>query len=68
MLYGLPEDYWATYVAQLLAVDRQEVRAAAQHYLDPQSMTVLVVGDRAAIEERLRGLEIPVRLLTEETA
>lgn len=68
VLYGLPEDYWATYVPQLLAVDRQEVRAAAQRYLDPQSMTVLVVGDRAAIEERLRGLEIPVRLLTEEAA
>ena len=68
VLYGLPEDYWATYVPRLLAVDRQDVQAAAQRYLDPRSMTVVVVGDRAAVEERLRGLEIPVRVLTEQTA
>ena len=66
VLYGLPEDYWVTYVPRLMTVDPVDVQAAAQRYLDPRRMTVMVVGDRAVIEEQLGGLGIPVRVLKEQ--
>jgi zinc protease len=65
-LYDLPDDYWVRYVPQLLAVDAAQVREAARRHLDPRRMTVVVVGDRAAIERPMRALGLPVVVLEEE--
>jgi zinc protease len=67
-LYDLPDDYWASYVPRLLAVDAAQVHAAARRHLDPSRMTVVVVGDRSVIERPLRALGMPVEVLPEETS
>jgi len=62
-LYHLPDDYWAGYVRRLMAVDAPRVREAARRYLDPRRMTVVVVGDRAAVERPLRGLGMALEVM-----
>jgi zinc protease len=62
-LYELPDDYWARYVPRLLAVDAAQVREAARRHIDPRRMTVVVVGDRAAVEGPLRALGMPVEVV-----
>ena len=62
-LYHLPDDYWAGYVRRLMAVDAARVREAARRYLDPRRMTVVVVGDRAAVERPLRGLGMALEVM-----
>lgn len=66
-LYDLPDDYWSTYVERLMAVDADDVRRAARIHLDPGRMTVVVVGDRAAIEGPLSAMGMPVEILPAES-
>jgi len=55
-LYGLGEDYLARFIERVRAVTAEEVLRAARSYLDPDHMALVVVGDRARIEEPLRAL------------
>jgi zinc protease len=41
----LPEDYLQTYLDDVRKVSREDVLRVAQEYLDPQGLTLLVVGD-----------------------
>jgi predicted Zn-dependent peptidase len=52
-LHGLPDDYHANYVRQIHAVTPAEVQRIAQTHLDPAAMVIVIVGDRATIEEQL---------------
>jgi predicted Zn-dependent peptidase len=63
-LYGLPDTYFAEFVPKVHAVTTDEVVAAAARYLDPSTLTTLVVGDLTAIAESLPrlGLGEPVIL------
>lgn len=56
-LYGLPDDYFDHYLDGVRAVTLDDVRRAANHYIDPSHMAILVVGDRKAIEPSLRALD-----------
>ena len=56
VLYGLPDDYFTTYQANLEAVSLEQVHEAAKTHLHPDTMTMLVVGDRAAIASSLDEL------------
>jgi zinc protease len=63
VVYGLPDDFYATFVPKALAISPPEVSRAGKA-VDPASAVVVVVGDRKAIEPRLRALgagEIVVR-------
>jgi predicted Zn-dependent peptidase len=51
-LYDLPDDYFTTFVPKVLAVDEAAATAAAQRYLDPSRLSVVIVGDR----DRAAGL------------
>jgi zinc protease len=53
-LHGLPEDYLTTYVKRVLAVTPEDVQRAAARYLDDPRMTIVIVGDRKAIEDQLK--------------
>lgn len=53
--YGLPADYFNRYVDNVLAVTRADVERVARQYLDPDNVTIFVVGDRAAIEAQVRA-------------
>jgi zinc protease len=56
--YGLPDDYFNTYVRRIRAVTAEEVLRAARKYLDLDHLAIIVVGDRAKIEKSLRALPI----------
>jgi zinc protease len=56
VLYGLPDDYFNNYAAHVQAVALADVTRAANRYLDPSRMAILVVGDRKVIEPGLRSL------------
>jgi zinc protease len=56
VLYDLPNDYFTTYRDKVEAVTPADVQRVAKKYLDPSRMTILVVGDRAAIESGIKSL------------
>jgi zinc protease len=49
-LHGLPDDYLKTYVRRLYAVTPQDVVRIAQKYIQDDRATIVVVGDRKAIQ------------------
>ncbi len=51
--YGLGDRYLAGYVKNILQVTPDEVRGIAQTYLDPNRMTITVVGDKKVVEPQL---------------
>lgn len=59
-LQGLGDDYLSGYVRRVLAVPPSEVRRIANSVLTPDRMTLVVVGDKAAIADQLAPYERPV--------
>jgi zinc protease len=65
--YGLPDDYFNTYVGRILAVTKQDVERVAKKYIDPTKIAIIVCGDRAQIETGVRALNLgPMNVLTVE--
>lgn len=65
--YGLPDTYFNNYVNAILGVTKEQALGAAQKYIDPEKVAIVVVGDRAKIEAGIRALNLgPVNLLTIE--
>jgi zinc protease len=56
VLYGLPDDYFDTYIQNVEKVTAQDVRRVAEQHLSPDNMIVVVVGDVAAIRSGLKKL------------
>jgi zinc protease len=50
---GLGNSYLADYVKHVLAVTPAEVQRAAQTYLKPERMTLVVVGDKKTVDSQL---------------
>ncbi len=48
-LYGLPDDYLETYRANIDAVTAEEVIKAAQRYVRPEEVAIVIVGDAAEL-------------------
>ena len=55
-LYDLPADHYATYLKRLDSVSIEGVQAAAKRLLKPDNTTVLVVGDKAQVANKLAPL------------
>jgi len=55
-LQGLPADYLSHWVANVYRVTPDEVSDAARKWIDPQRMTVVVVGDLPRVEAGVRAL------------
>jgi predicted Zn-dependent peptidase len=51
--YGLPKDYYATYLEQLDRVTKADVLAMAQKYVHPENAHIIVVGNQDAVSEKL---------------
>ncbi len=47
--FGLPLDYYATYIPKVQAVTVKAAAAAAKKYLKPKELRILVVGDAKAV-------------------
>jgi len=63
LLYGLPLDYYASYIPRIGAVTAEDVQRVARQYLDPDHLAIVVVGDRSRIASGLDALhEGPVVL------
>jgi len=62
--FGLPLDYFNTFTRNVLAVTRADVERVAREYIDPDNVTITIVGDRAVIEPQLRELGIPIEFLS----
>jgi zinc protease len=63
-IYGLPDEYWQRYRAQIEAVDARQAQQAAAELIRPDEMLVLAVGDAAAIREGVEALGIgPVQVV-----
>ncbi|MCU0623532.1 MAG: insulinase family protein [Gemmatimonadaceae bacterium] len=54
-VYGLPRDYWNRYTANVGAVRGTDVQRVARTYIDPERLTIVIVGDRASLEPALRA-------------
>ena len=66
-VYDLPPEYFNNYVERVLAVTQEDVLRVARHYIDPERIKIIVVGDRESIEADVRALELGrVRNLTVE--
>ncbi|MDH4069457.1 MAG: insulinase family protein [Ignavibacteria bacterium] len=56
VLYGLPDDYFATYVQNFQKVSIADVRRVAERYLHPAEMNIVIVGDVAEVRDGLGSL------------
>lgn len=59
-LYGLPEDYFDKYRENIANVTKDDITRAAQKYLDPDKLLIVVVGNATQIREPLGTLGLPV--------
>jgi zinc protease len=58
-LQGLPDAYLTDYVKRVLAVTPEQVRTMAQKYLQPDQMTIVVVGDKKTVAPQVKPYESP---------
>ena len=64
IVHDLPDDYYATYVDRVLAVTAADTERAARKYIQPERLAVVIVGDRQAIEPKVKALALgPVQAL-----
>lgn len=52
--YGLPQDYYRTYLERLSKITAEEVQAAAKKYLLPENAHIVVVGSQDDVAEKLK--------------
>jgi predicted Zn-dependent peptidase len=57
---GRPDDYYETLASTYRQLGTPTIEQAARTYLQPNGMTIVIVGDRKAIEPQLKGLSLPV--------
>ena len=62
--YGLSHEYLSTYPAKIDAVTLADVQRVANERLNKEGLTLLVVGDRAAIEAELKDIGPEVVVIT----
>jgi len=56
LAYGIPLDFYSTAVERYGAVTQADVQRVARQYVDPNRLTIVIVGDRKVIEPGLRAL------------
>ncbi len=57
-LHALPENYLSAYVQKVIAVTPQDVQRIARTYIDPEKMTVVIVGDKEKIDGQIKPYKI----------
>jgi predicted Zn-dependent peptidase len=55
---SLPDDYYQQYGSRIAAITRDDVLGVARRYIDLDHLTIVIVGDRAAIEAPLKAVGI----------
>lgn len=62
---GLPETYYQDYAAKINAVTAADLERVAKKYIDMNRLNIIIVGDRAKIEEPLRRTGIAPIIVTD---
>ena len=62
-IFGLPDDYYSNYVANLESVTLKDLHQVAAGRIDNDHLTVLVVGDTDVVEPGLDELGLPIVLV-----
>jgi predicted Zn-dependent peptidase len=57
-LYGLPDNYFTTFVPKVLSIDQADVTRVAQDHLDPARLLTVIVGDREKVVPTLGALDL----------
>jgi predicted Zn-dependent peptidase len=57
-LYGLPDDYFSTFVPKVMAIGADDVTRVAQAHLDPSRLVTVIVGDREKVGPSLPRLNL----------
>jgi zinc protease len=57
-VYGLPDDFYSKYPATIKATTPEQLTALAKKRLLPENMVLLIVGDRAVIEPKIKELNL----------
>jgi zinc protease len=57
-LYGLPDDYFTTFVPRVLSVGEEDVTRVAKAHIDPARLLTVVVGDREKVGPALADLNL----------
>lgn len=57
-LYGLPDDYFSTFVPRVLALGEDDLTSAAARHIDPSRLVTVIVGDRERVEPTLARLDL----------
>lgn len=61
-LHDLGDDWWVRYGSRIDSIDAQDVQDAAVRYLDPERLSVVVVGDARTVRAPLESMAIgPVK-------
>jgi predicted Zn-dependent peptidase len=64
-VYGLPDDYFNSYIQKVFAVTQADVQRVAKKYLNPDKLAIIIVGDRKVVEAGLAATKIaPITNLT----
>ncbi len=61
---GRADDYQATLPSRYRAIDPKAMDAAAKAHLQSDGMVYVVVGDRKVVEPQLKGLGLPIEIVT----
>jgi zinc protease len=57
VIHGLPEDYYDRYRDRVRAMTAEQILDAARHYLKPDALQMVVVGDPSAVRASLEALQ-----------
>ncbi len=64
--YGLPDDYWNRYAAEIGSVSAADVQRVAQKVLDPAKLTTVMVTEPNLVRPQLDGLPLgPIEVVKE---
>lgn len=58
IFYGLPKDYYNTYTRNILDVTVDNAVKTAKNYIKTDDLVIVVVGDKAKIEAKIKGLNL----------
>jgi zinc protease len=56
VIFDLPEQYFTSYRDNILSVTSKDVRAAAESFLHPEQLKIVVAGNPSLVEPQLRSL------------
>jgi predicted Zn-dependent peptidase len=63
-IQGLPEDFYQQYARNVSAIDKEDVLRVAKKYIDLDHLAIVIVGDRAAIDNPLKATNVaPIAVL-----